>query len=612
MQQSRAKTARAQPARHAPVTPRPEAAFPSGPLLALLAVTGAVFWRMLGHELTNWDDQAYVLDNALLRGPDWTAIFTRPFLSNYHPLTLVTLALNYQAGGVEPFGYLLVNWALHLVNVALVCRFAWVLSDHRPWVAVFTALVFALHPMHVESVAWVSERKDVLYTAFYLLALLVWWRYLERRRRLDYGLTLGCFVLALLSKPAAVILPVVLLLLDWWRARPVDRTLWLDKVPFFGLSLAFGLLTVSLQSTTAIASWEEFSPIDRLLFGCWGLVAYLLRFFVPWPLSAFHPYPAPGQADWAVRLSPVALALLGAALWRWRRERALVFGAGFYTANLLLAVQFFAVGYTLLSERYTYVPYIGLAFALGMLLEDHVPALRTPTVRWGVAGALAAMLAAATVPRVAVWRDADTLWSDVVRTYPGTPIPHTNLATHLYRQALAMPDPEAARALLARARANADAALRADPRHLKALDVRSLVHLQLGRPDAALADADTMIAAAPNDPKGHLLRGSAAARLEQWDEALGSYGRALDLDPADAEAWRARGIALFNGKKAYREALDSFDRALALAPDGRTYLARSRTHLILGQRQEAIRDARSAAERGVPVPDDYWALLARE
>jgi hypothetical protein len=158
-------------------------------LAVLLALTGRCSPCYTG--FTNWDDHEYVLNNGLLPGPDWPGILSKPVVSNYHPLTVLSLAMNYAMTQLRPISYLATNWVLHLVNTGLVFYFIWVISSHVGWAALFTALVVAIHPMHVESVAWVSERKDLLYTLFYLLALLSYWRYLRRGRRLDYWLTLA-------------------------------------------------------------------------------------------------------------------------------------------------------------------------------------------------------------------------------------------------------------------------------------------------------------------------------------------------------------------------------------------------------------------------------------
>src|SRR5215204_2186110 len=194
-------------------------------ILPILAVTGICFFPMLKNGLTNWDDEYYVVQNALLRGPDWTGIFSKPVVSNYHPITIATLAANYSMTGLDASSYLITNLLLHLINTGLVFYFIWLISGKKLWVAAFTAIIFGIHPMHVESVAWVSERKDVLYTLFFLLSLIQYWRFLSDGKNKNLIYCFLFFALSLLSKPAAIILPLLLLLLDYWRGRAFHKKL---------------------------------------------------------------------------------------------------------------------------------------------------------------------------------------------------------------------------------------------------------------------------------------------------------------------------------------------------------------------------------------------------
>lgn len=579
-------------------------------LAGLLLITGFVFWPMLRHQFTNWDDEQYVLINELLRGPDWAGIFSEPVVSNYHPLTVLSLALNYQISGLEPFSYFLVNWGLHLVNTGLVFYLIWLISGRSGWVALFTAGVFALHPMHVESVAWVSERKDLLYTLFYLVALLRYWRYVEQGHKTDYWLTFGLFLLSLLSKPAAVVLPLTLLLVDYWKERDWRaRQMWLEKIPFVLMSLLFGIVTVLIQSEKAMVSLEKYSLTDRFFFGCYGLVTYVQRFFVPAPLSAFHPYPQPGAMGWDIRLAPLTLLVLTALVWYFRRNKALVFGMLFYAVNILLVVQFVAIGNTLLSERYTYVPYIGLAFAVAMLLWQKIKIPAANTLRWGLVALLALVFGYVTRQRVHVWENAETLWTDALKSFPEAPIPRANRANHRYQEAMKPANAQRSGVLMQQALEDCNIALAVNPAHFSSLDIRSIIYLRTGKPDSALADAEKMLIARPGDNKGYVTRASSYSHLRKYDEALSDYTRVLNSEPDNVEALNGRGTVLFNGQQRYREALADFEKAISLKPDGRFYLNRSRAHFMLGNRQQAREDAQTAQRLGTVVPNDYQQLL---
>src|SRR6187455_2474036 len=260
-------------------------------IIPILLVTGICFFPMLKNQLTNWDDEYYVVQNALLRGPDWVGIFSKPVVSNYHPITIATLAANYSMTGLDASSYLILNLLLHLINTGLVFYFIWLISGRKILVAAFSAVVFGIHPMHVESVAWVSERKDLLYTLFFLLSLIQYWYFLTKKKNKNLIYCFLFFALSILSKPAAIILPFVLLSLDYWYGRKFNQRVWLEKIPFLIVSVVFAVLTFNIQSKTAIASLDFYPLWTRFFFATYSAMMYIVRFFVPYPLSAFHSFP---------------------------------------------------------------------------------------------------------------------------------------------------------------------------------------------------------------------------------------------------------------------------------------------------------------------------------
>src|SRR6185295_13199703 len=188
---------------------------------AILFVTYLVYLPSLDNQFTNWDDNYYVLENPVVAHPTAGSLLTQNLGGNHHPLTMATLAVNYAISGTKPFSYHWLNLLLHVANTALVFFFVRKLSGGRFWAAAVTALFFGIHPMHVESVAWISERKDVLYTAFFLGGAIAYWRYLDRRQWQWLGVTFLMYLLSCLSKGMAVVFPLVMVLLDLWHRRPV-------------------------------------------------------------------------------------------------------------------------------------------------------------------------------------------------------------------------------------------------------------------------------------------------------------------------------------------------------------------------------------------------------
>ena len=216
---------------------------------AILLLTYFIYQPSLDNGFTNWDDDYYVTQNALVAHPTLKALVTEPAGGNYHPLTMASLALNYAISGAHAASYHWLNLFLHLANTALVFLFVRKLTGGRLWTTVVTALFFGIHPMHVESVAWIAERKDVLYALFYLLGLIAYLRYLDGRRWPWLIPTWVAFVLSVASKPAAVVFPITLLAIDYFKRRPYLHRLVLEKIPFLLVSIAGGLLTLYAQKS---------------------------------------------------------------------------------------------------------------------------------------------------------------------------------------------------------------------------------------------------------------------------------------------------------------------------------------------------------------------------
>jgi tetratricopeptide (TPR) repeat protein len=575
-------------------------------LLVVLGITALCLYPMLNNGFTNWDDEIYVTNNPLLTGPDWKGIFTQPVSANYHPLTLLSLVINYKLTGLDPSSYLVFNYLLHLINTGLVFYFIWIISDKKIMVAFLTALVFGIHPMHVESVAWVSERKDVLYTFFFLLSLLQYWRYLQKGKSLNYWFSFLLFVLSLLSKPAAIILPLVLFLLDYWKGNEITKKSLLEKIPFFLLSILFGILTVKMQSVNAIAGLEIYPWWARLFFACYVVMIYFFRFFIPYPLSAFHPYPSPENLGLPVLLSPIFILALAIFLWYQRKNRLIVFGFLFFVINLLLVLQIISIGNTIISERYTYVPYIGLAFVLSMILNQYS---KSKLPIWATSAAVVFIFGIISFQRTKVWKDSNSLWSDVISHYPYSPVPRTNRANYTIKEAM-NPDNKAQRDILFQeALEDCNIALNAKPNHTPGYEDRQFIYYNLNKNKEALADAEKLIKLDPRNKLGYYTRGLIFMRLNDPAKALADFDTCLSIKPDYDAALNNRGTVLVNSFQKYAQALVDFNKAISINPDGNYYLNRSVCNYKLGNTSSAKADAQIAVQKGTVIPANYRQLL---
>ncbi len=574
----------------------------------VLVVTAICFWPMLNNQFTNWDDEFYVVQNQLLRGPDWEGIFSKPVVSNYHPLTVATLAYNYQVSELDPSSYLTLNLLLHLANTALVFFLVWKLSDRKVWVAFFTALLFGIHPMHVESVAWVSERKDVLYTLFFLLGIFQYLRYADTKKSINYWACFLLFGLSLLSKPAAIVFPVLLLLFDYWKGLPLNRKSIIEKIPFFIFAAIFAVITVKIQSNTAIAGTDQYPLWARLFFGCYTVMFYFVKFFVPFSLSAFYPYPSPDNLGLPVLLSPLFIVALLAALWYFRKNKLIIFGLLFFIINLLLVLQVVSIGGTIVSERYTYVPYIGLAFLAAMLLSK----LRNDSIKKTVfvsSCIVVAVFGIITNKRVEVWKDSTSLWTDAISKHPEAPVPRTNRANHFIKLSAEPAYAAQKDALLKQALEDCTIALQYKPNHAKGYENRQNIYLRLRDYHGAAADAGALIKLEPGNRSGYYTRGTAFVQLNKPDSALADFNKSLSLSMNDDYTLSQRGSLLFNIYNRYDEAITDFTNAININPKGQYFLFRSYSYYRKGDLVNAKKDAAIAIQKGEAIAADYRQYL---
>ena len=631
---------------------RPGALTPTGtaPLvavvLAILAVTFVVYLPCLDNDFSDWDDNFYVTENPNLANPDFIRDVTKPAVGNWHPLTMWSLALNYRFAGLDPAPYHWLNLLLHLANTALVFLFVWRLSQRRFWTAAVTSLFFGIHPMHVESVAWVAERKDVLYAFFMLLGLIAYVSHVERPNLLKLGATLVAFVLSAASKPAAVVFPLVLVAIDLFRGRGLKPSVWLEKAPFFLVSLGVGLLTLQAQQGAGAIS-TVWNPFQKLLFGVYGLTMYVAKLFLPIGLSAIYPYPSPvtGPGPEFYVVFGVTLLLIPIAVLLARRERAVAFGLTFYLINIALVLQFFSLGGATMADRYTYVSYIGLLFALAWWLDEPATrrALGVP-IRPVIATVFLLLLPLSLVQtwkRCDVWQNAETLWNDTIAKYPGQIADaYINRGYYYYKhagryeaaladfnQALTLNSSTAPiwmnRGLALAALGQDDSALVSFDRAIAirpewgdAVNNRGAVKLRRGEFAAAAADFSRAIELNPRQRDAFTNRASAFVSLGEYERSIADSRQAIALEPRNATNYLQSGSIGFCAQKLGRhaEAVAAFDDAIRNAPENETrrgayHLYRSASLLELGDRPRALADAREARRLGTNVPDSYLRSL---
>ena len=617
---------------------------------AILVLTFVVYLPSLDNGFINWDDNSYVTENPAIAQPSLHDL-TVPVGGNYHPLTMVSLMLNYRLSGLNPASYHWLNLLIHLANTALVFVFIRRLSGGRFWTTIASSLFFGIHPTHVESVAWVSERKDVLYAFFYLTSLILYLRYLDSGRVRWLILTPFAFLLSLASKPAAVVLPLSLLAVDYFRRRPWSLSLALEKAPFFAISIAAGLLTIHAQHLAGATSASElYSPFKKMLFASYATAMYVVKLFLPVHLSAIYPYPRYTLTTlgpkFYIALAALAI-LLPAILYFCRHVRVVLFGLAFFFINIVLVLQLFTVGTSVMADRYTYLPYIGLIFALAWWLDESPgPKLARLPVRPLVAGGLLLLFPFSLVQtwkRCDVWQDPETFWNDTIQKYPRQIVDaYNNRANYYYRSAKrvddALADYDQALALnprvprtwmnkgmvLAEQNRNDSAlvcfdhVLELQPEHTDALNNRGGIKFRKGDLTGAVDDFSRAIELKPDFWYAYTNRGLAYFHLGEYEKSIADWRRATELQPNNPTTYQTFGSigeALLQLNRP-REAVAEYDKAIRSAPPGDErlaayYLNRSNARWALNDRGEALRDALEAQRLGAKVDPAYLRRLGK-
>jgi hypothetical protein len=435
---------------------------------------------------------------------------------------------------------------------------------------------------------------------------LQYWRYLEDGKKKNLWLCFGLFVLSLLSKPAAIVLPLILLLLDYWYKRSFTAKVVTEKILFFLFSLAFGITTVAIQSKSAMVGLGVFSITDRLLFGCYTLMTYFYRFFFPYPLSAFHPFPMTNFPGYAILLSPIFVVALLISLWFLRKNRVFVFGISFFVINLILVLQILSIGLTIVSERYTYVPYIGLAFMVAMLVSSIK--IIPPKALLVTASVFIIVMGIVTFQRIKVWKNSGTLWTNALKYTPNAPYARTNRANYLSKLAL-RPDQKPYRDSIYKvAMEDCRIALSMWPNHAPAFEYRGLMHLDRGEYKEAFADANDLIRLKPDYRLAYDIRATCYFKMNQPEKALEDYRKCVQLSSTDHRSFYNIGLILYSFKK-YDEALTNLTTAINLSPQGNYYVYRALTYQQKGDLVNAKADAQMAVQRKAGIPNELKPLL---
>ncbi len=589
------------------------------PICAGLAIlTGVVYFQALGYQFVSLDDLTYAAENPYVcNGLTWEGFrwaFTTSATANWHPLTWLSLMLDCQFFRNDSLVCHATNILLHIVNTLLLF-IVLKRATGATWRSAFAAALFALHPLHVESVAWVSERKDVLSTLFWMLTMWAYVRYAEKKSPGRYVPILVFFSLGLMAKPMLVTVPCVLLLLDYWplerfglvaeagknRHRPITSEyhfqwkifglLALEKAPLFVLTSISSLITFAVQRGAGVMS-----SVGRLDVGLrvgnafWSYLAYIGKMLWPANLAAFYPY-IEVPAWHHILAAAVVVLLTVAAFFLGRNRRYILVGWLWYVGTLVPVIGLIQVGMQKMADRYTYIPLIGIFIIVSWGAWDILKRLAPAKVLAATAsGVTLTVLAIATWFQVQTWRNNFTLYEHAIKVTRGNFLAHNNLGAALKLEGR-----------LDEAIEHWQTALKINPGHRDSTSNmgRELVNQQ--KYDEAIAVYNRYLEFEPQDVDMKKRVGDALLGAGRYDEAIDIYEQVLQAQPVFPEAYYSMGLALARLQRE-DEAVAAYEKCLEQNPD--SYRAHHNLATVL-TRQEKLDEAEEHYREALRLNEDY-------
>lgn len=566
--------------------------------LALAILTVIPFAPVKDNGFINLDDNRYVYENPHVQsGLNADSIkYAFSFnVSNWHPLTWLSLMVDYSFFDLNPAGYHIVNLLFHVLNTLLLFLVLFRMTK-SVWPCAFVAAVFAVHPLHVESVAWVAERKDVLSGLFWLLTMGAYAFYVERPGYRRYFLALLFFILGLMSKPMLVTLPFVLLLLDFWPLRRFDVLKWpwvrlalVEKIPFFILALLSSIMTYMAQKQGgAVQTVDAISLPARLGNALISYIAYIGKTIRPVSLAVLYPHPG-SAALWQVAGSALLLITVTAfVLWKAKKAPYLATGWLWYAGTLVPVIGIVQVGIQAMADRYTYIPLIGLFIAAAWGASDLSKKWRIPkAVLPAISVVILVCLALVTCKQVGYWKSNLTLYDHTLEVTKNNWLIYNNRGNvHNsqgdYRRAIE----------------DYNRAIEIKPDYADAFANRGAAYNGLEHYNHAVADFSRALRIKPVYAEAYINRGAAYNNLGKHRLAIEDLNRGIEIKPGYAEAYFSRAVA-HNARRHYSEAIEDFSRAIEIKPAyAVAYFQRGMIYFNHGDVAPGCRDAKKVCELG--------------
>ncbi len=546
-----------------------------------------------------YDDLAYVLENKVLRDFSWNHAWTEFILGNYHPLTALSLKIDHSIGEFNPRTYHIHNVILHALTTLIFIVFTKKLTK-SPLIALGAGLLFGVHPLHTESVAWIAERKDVLYTLFFFAGLYTYLLFRESANKNWYLATLVLFIASCLSKGMAVVFPVMMLLCDYLIEKEnilLKPASWRlpEKIPFFVLALGFGILAFYVQNefgSVYNTKYVEmnYGIVDKVFLAIYGFIFYPLKIVWPSGLCAYHPYPPmeDGLLPTYFYLAPLVLLSMIAIVWYfWDKYRMISFAFGFYLMGILPVLQLVPVGENIVAERYAYVSTAGLFILLAWMAHEWEKQKKNPIGYIGLAVISVAFIIV-TRERIPDWKNNLSLFRDVAEKYPNSAVAHNNTG-YGYEQIK-----EYRKALDHYFTASSLRANYADVLY----NIGSVYGEDLNMLDSGIYFLHKAIAANPKKTEAYNNMGTFYYKKGILDSATHYYELVLEDKPEYPLGWYNLACVYF-GQEKFPEALDAYQKCVKYDPGfGEGWLSLGNTWAKLGDTKQQMDCYTKAAQKG--------------
>lgn len=620
-------------------------------LIGVLAITALLYAPSFLFDFTNYDDPTVLLDRERVRSlSNLSAIWTSPHMMDFFPITETSYALEYFFVQYSPMLYHVTNVVLHLACTGAVFWLAWSLGL-GPMGSAIAAAVFGIHPIHVETAAWIADRKDLFAGLFGTLSILCFVKHEQKKKLTNYALGLILGIAAILSKPSAVSIGACLIVIYIALLRVTVGRAILRSLPLLGAGLAFSGLIFWMHLDGDNVRTQTFAQANQWQLALYGFAFPLWKFVWPYPLLPYYEIPSSGLTSVQAWGALATLLVLIGCAW-WFRKQAWVFlGFGWYLAGILPVLRYVEVGSMSVADRYMYWPSVGLCLVLGAAIKrwwSDSPRFGSRFVAGGAAAAITLTMIGLTFFQMPAWENSDTIWSHVLKHNPHSAKAYNGLGQAARTEAEQLKkdgEQQAADDNYARSVPLFSKAIELSPKYMDAYYNRGLVRFDLGQPDQAIPDLSEVLRIQPDYAEAYFQRGngfqqtgqpdqalqdfSRAIELKpnhamaynnranvyvlqtQFDQAMTDYSKAIECDPFLSNAYANRG-SLWRRKNDFQKAFADFDRAIQLdASNATAYHNRAVAHYYLKDFAKAWKDLKTVQQLGADINPGFLAAMRK-